>query len=118
MADPSTSPSLVAALASAGALLIRELVDQLKVQYRKSKNGDRRKANGHATDDATLRALITSEAEATRSALKAHADQDEANFNTVIKEIAIMRQRYHDDAGTLSAVVAKVELLIANKIKH
>lgn len=119
MADPASN-TLVAALASAGALLIREIVDQFKTQYRKSQNGDRRKApHERSTDaDANLRAFIRSEAETTRALLQAHADEDTLRFTAMMSEITIARDRYHKDANILAATVTKVELILANRIKH
>lgn len=121
---PETTQSLVAAAAAGLALVLRETLDQVKTRYRQHKTGDRRKGystgNGHGTaeDGANLRALIKSEAEATRSALKAHADEDAVRFQSIMDELALIRTRSHDAANTLAATVAKVELIIQNRIKH
>lgn len=119
MADYLSNPAWITAAASAIALLLRAIFDVLKNKYRQSVRGDRRKpdSNGHDNGHADLRLLIQTEAKATRAALEAHAEEDTRRFDFLMEDSKVLHARYHRDANVMTALVTKVELLIANRIK-
>lgn len=121
MADNVWSSPVLVAVASGVSLVLKEGLDRARTHYRQSRNGNRRKP--HDPDDhSDLRELISSEANATRAALAAHAEEDSRRFDEAIgrfeADSRIMHNRYHDDSNKLTKLIAEVSLLMQGRIKH